>query len=313
MIGRVLLSLLALGSLATVAGAQSPSGGAPASGERPVRESLLQRDRFAAALAWRSGFAAAMSSVLSPDGALLIEGAPLVAGRDAARLLEAQAGLAGIRVQWQPLAVLVAGDGTLGVTYGVTSMTQAGSDSSGARFAKYISVWRRQGGDWSMVAHVETALLGGLATLPAGLERRSTEAPGGGAALAFAAADLAFARMAGDSGAAPAFGAFAAPTGVIFMGTGEMVMGPAAIRARMAESRARSAWAWEPVLAGASGDGALGYTVGEATIASTVNGTTSTFYSKYLTVWRRLDDGSIRFVADAGNARPEPAAGPARP
>jgi ketosteroid isomerase-like protein len=47
-----------------------------------------------------------------------------------------------------------------------------------------------------------------------------------------------------------------------------------------------------------SGD--LGCTVGEAQIATLKR------YSKYLTIWRRQADGSWKFVADGGNARPAP-------
>ena len=31
------------------------------------------------------------------------------------------------------------------------------------------------------------------------------------------------------------------------------------------------------------------------------------FYTKYLTIWRRMSDGQWRFVADLGNSRPAPA------
>jgi hypothetical protein len=44
--------------------------------------------------------------------------------------------------------------------------------------------------------------------------------------------------------------------------------------------------------------------VGEATIRVIRGGNPGTFYSKYLTVWRRMPDGSIRFLVDGGNARP---------
>jgi hypothetical protein len=42
--------------------------------------------------------------------------------------------------------------------------------------------------------------------------------------------------------------------------------------------------------------------VGEATIAPDEG---NTAYSQHLTIWRRLADGSIRFIADGGNPRPD--------
>ena len=262
------------------------------------RESLLVRDRAASAAVARDGFTRGLPPALGSDAILLLDEAPVLRGRDhATRWLAAQSELRTARVQWQALAAIVAADGSLGVTYGVTTIA---SDSAPLRLGKYITIWHREAGEWRVAAQVFTGLLqhperpAGDAPPPVGV---TADGP-------FAAADRAFARMAADSGAAAAFGAFAAPTGVIFPGSGEVVIGPDAIRARLRESRARTAWVWAPALAGASDAGDLGFTVGTATIRSTVDTTTSTFYSKYLSVWRRMPDGSIRFLADAGNSRP---------
>ena len=254
---------------------------ASAQGGRALREALLAQDRL--------GVAAALDS----SALVLLEGAPILGGAEALRWLDG-------RFQWQPLSVLVADDGSLGMTYGVTAMLDTAG--GGLRFGKYLSVWRRRGEAWRIAAHVQNGLPLKAAPVAAlGVKGQAhVDSP-------FAAADVAFARMAADSGAAAAFAAYAAPTAVTFPPTGEILVGPAAIRARMLESRARSSWRWAPRFAGASTDGGLGFTVGEAVIASVLDGATSTFYSKYLTVWRRMPDGSIRFLADAGNARPEQA------
>src|SRR5712664_393276 len=55
---------------------------------------------------------------------------------------------------------------------------------------------------------------------------------------------------------------------------------------------------WWPVAAEIAPSGDLGCTIGEAKIASLNH------YSKYLTIWRRQQDGSWKFVADGGNVRP---------
>jgi hypothetical protein len=122
-----------------------------------------------------------------------------------------------------------------------------------------------------------------------------------GPAGPFISADLAFAKLAGDSGAAVAFERWAAPDAVMVDGTGLLVRGPRAVGGLVAGP---AAWRWHPVAAGVAESGDLGWTVGEAVIAPPDG---ARIYSKYLTVWRRLPDGSIRFLTDGGNARPAPA------
>ena len=123
----------------------------------------------------------------------------------------------------------------------------------------------------------------------------------------FAQADLAFARLAADSGAATAFGRFVAPDGMTLAGTGELNIGPAAVRARLAQSPAATArWVWRPLITFAAASGDLGVTIGEATILRTDVEPNAASYSKYLTVWQRQPDGSLKFVVDGGSGRPAP-------
>ena len=123
--------------------------------------------------------------------------------------------------------------------------------------------------------------------------------PASGPLADYAKADLQFAALAGKSGAPPAFEAFAAPDAVTFYSTGELARGPAGIRRWLGADDA--AWSWRPVAAGGTAD--LGFTVGESVI--TPKGE-SPSYGKYLTLWRRLPGGAIRYIADGGNARPAP-------
>lgn len=121
----------------------------------------------------------------------------------------------------------------------------------------------------------------------------------------FAAADIAFARMAIDSGAPAAFYHYAAPDAMTFAGTGELNIGRDAIRARLGEGAAGKAkWAWRPVMTLAAASGDLGVTIGTAEIGSGP-GPNDVFFSKYMTVWKRQSDGSIKFVADGGSGRPQ--------
>ena len=86
-----------------------------------------------------------------------------------------------------------------------------------------------------------------------------------GSTAPFVAADLGFARLAGDSGAAIAFERWAAPDAHMFAGGGMLVQGPRAIARVMS---APATWTWHPVAAGASVDGSMGWTVGEAVITA---------------------------------------------
>lgn len=113
----------------------------------------------------------------------------------------------------------------------------------------------------------------------------------------FVAADLAFARLARDSGAATAFRTWADDGALIFGSGGLLTRGPAAI-GRAVDGPER--WDWHPVLASGAPAGDLGWTTGEAVITGK-EGKVS--YSKYLTVWIRRA-GAIRFLLDGGNARP---------
>jgi len=128
------------------------------------------------------------------------------------------------------------------------------------------------------------------------LSRKASQAGGSGGP--FVAADLAFARLAADSGAALAFERWAAPEAVTFGDRGLLTRGPKAI-GRAVDFPA--VWRWHPVAAGSAGTGDLGWTVGEATITSKDAVPT---YSKYLTIWIRRSDGAIRFLTDGGNRRP---------
>jgi ketosteroid isomerase-like protein len=300
--GRTLVNLMTVGTLATLAAT------AAAQGDRALRESLLAQDRATSSAVRRDGVMRGLAAALDSETLVLLEGAPILRGRGAVRFLAGQTELRAARVEWLPLAALVADDGSLGVTYGVTTVGTRRSDGEPLRFGKYVSVWRRHDAVWALVAHVQTGLLQQPDTLVHDVGRAVPGARGGRAdspgSAAFAAADSAFAHLAADSGAPAAFAAFVAPTGVMFPATGEILVGPAAIRARMMESRARSTWVWAPLFAGASDDRSVGFTVGEAVITSTLGETSTTYFSKYLTVWRRMPDGAIRFLADAGNPRP---------
>ena len=262
-------------------------------------DSLLTAERAVSDASGRGTFAIAIVAALAGDGAILWPGAPVIHGVEPVRrLLAAQRLLDSLRVTWQPLSVEMAADASLGVTWGVTAVAR---DGGPARIGRYIAAWQREAGGWKLAAFV-----GLVGSYPAAASTVTADkgpvtlpplVPSGPAA-AFIAADLAFARLAGDSTAALAFERFAAPQAVF--GSGLQIKGPAAIRSAL-EGGPPSAWTWHPVLAGAAGTRDLGFTVGESVIR--VEGS-PTSYGKYLTIWRRLPDGSVRFLTDGGSPRP---------
>ena len=270
---------------------------------KAFRESLLKADRALSSSVSQRGMTAAFQDVVADDALLLYDGAPLVQGRDkVVALLAAQVELKVNRIQWLPLVVSVSSDGLVGATWGAISVRSARSDST--RFGKYISTWRRPpNGEWKLTGFAEMGLSAEKVVIPDSVRGSFVAAkdPSSGAGGPFVKADLAFSRMAGAKGAPSAFSAFAAPNATTLPGTGEIVIGPSAIYARMLESPAAKAkWEWYPVYSESSPSGDLGFTIGEAVIA--IPGADA-FKSKYLTVWRKQPDGSIRFIVDGGNSR----------
>lgn len=259
---------------------------------------LLQADRSAAQLSSDSGFARAARTSLSRSAILLWPAAPVVSGRTE---LETFLGLHrtdSLRLAWQPLGMRLAADSSLGVTWGVAVTTSRAAPEP-PRLGRYIAVWQRDPDRWSIAALVFMGIEAPRPTttwsgLPATQAPHST----GGSAGRFIAADLAFARLAGDSGAGPAFRAYAAEDALSFGGGSLLVQGPLPISQAVSGPER---WSWHPVAAGAAKDGNLGWTVGEAIIRDR-EGTPN--YSKYLTVWTRNENGQIRFLLDGGNARP---------
>ena len=82
-----------------------------------------------------------------------------------------------------------------------------------------------------------------------------------------------------------------------WMGRGLPVTG-AEMRQQMTAVLAAGSLAWEPVAAGVSGDGGLGFTVG--TSVYTPRDGTPAETGSYVTIWRKQPDGTWRVLFDAG-------------
>jgi hypothetical protein len=259
---------------------------------------LLASDRATSALSSDSGLVAALSHALDSDGVLLWPGAPVVVGlAEAKRLLLAMPASDSLRLTWQPLGTELSRDSAFGVTWGVAVTTPRLTPGT-PHLGRYTAAWRRAGGRWTISALLFTGVNPVATKLPGGLPLTRAPAPPTGRAGHFVAADLAFARLAGDSGAEVAFRTWASGNAIVSGGSGLLARGPDDIARGVAGP---AAWRWHPVAAEASAAGDLGWTVGEAVIAPEKGDTN---YSKYLTVWARLPGRPIRFLTDGGNARP---------
>jgi ketosteroid isomerase-like protein len=205
----------------------------------------------------------------------------------------------GARLTWMPYRVVISGDESLGATFGALLLEPKGGPVSTGR---YIAVWRKEKDAWKLSAYVQNGAWAGPVNLPGDLTRPGKSPPR--PTDAFAAADRAFASLAADSGAPRAFARFIAPDGITFAGTGEINIGPANVLARMSEGPAgKASWKWWPVHSILAGSGDLGATVGEAEIRPPGG---EPVYSKYLSIWQRQADGSLRFIVDGGNSRAAP-------
>jgi hypothetical protein len=267
--------------------------------EAQNQATLLAAERETAQRGRDSGLTIALSQAMHLDGILLWPNAPVVVGdsevQHLVRILPARDSFS---LTWQPLGIELSRDSSLGVTWGVAVATGTLVTST-PHVGRYLSVRRRAADRWMIAALLFLDFPAPAAALPHGLRlRQEPMAPSSSSAGRFVRADLAFARLARDSGAAIAFRRWAAPEAMIFGGGGVLIRGPDAIGQAVAGP---AQWRWHPVAAGASPNGDLGWTVGEAVITPQSG---EADYSKYLTVWRRNPDGTMRFINDGGNARP---------
>lgn len=269
-----------------------------------ARASLLRADSAYRTAAQQSGFAKATVGVLADDAVLVYGGAPVVEGRArASRLLGAQPALDSLSISWDAAEVWLSRDGAFGVIYGRTTVrprSGTGAPASGV----IIAAWRRHE-SWRLVGFMATTLTRPgdtrLARQIGPLTHRPVSVQGPLADMV--AADVAFSELAQRTSAAEAFRSYAAPTAIV-LGATETLRGPEAIGASFARGQ-QANWAWHPVAVRGSAGGDLGFTVGEA-IITPVDSTRPPAYSKYLTVWARLPDGSVRYLTDGGNPRPKP-------
>jgi hypothetical protein len=264
---------------------------------------LKAREAAVAAASAQAGLPKAIEAVLAPDAVIVFPTAPIVTGKTRImRLLAAQPALDSLRVEWNDVETWLAKDGAMAATIGRSTI--APRSGGAGRPGTYIVTWTKAEGSWWISALLMTALIDPrTVTLPDGIGAKSQgPAAISGPARAFIQADLDFAALAGKRNAAEAFRTFAAPNAIVQAGPATR-HGPDEIAAGIAAGDPAD-WEWYPVLGRAAGSLDLGFTVGQSTIKPRAGGEAN--LGKYLTVWTRRPDGSVRFLTDGGNPRPAP-------
>lgn len=255
------------------------------------RDALLAADRTLAERTSSLGLVGGFLPALTSGAAYLHPGAPLLRGSQQIRTFLESDTLE--KVTWAPVYADVSADGRLGYSYGFVR-------SDGKR-GKYLACWQKEREGWKVAAFARSRTVP-VTDSVAPVDAVPTAPVRGRADPAqLISADSLFAAMSVARGAQPAFLAFAAEDAISFGGGPQMNRGRAAIGAAFDGFPAGAVLAWWPVGAAIAESGDLGCTIGEATIESLHQ------YSKYLTIWKRQRDGSWKFVADGGNARPAPA------
>lgn len=270
-----------------------------------AKASLLAADRAAA------GSETALAAALDPRATVLLPGLDILTGTRAfAPHLADMARGADVGPGSSPMHAVVSRDGSLGCTTGLLHRLPA--DTTQSWTGRYAACWRREReGTWRLLALSRVDAPFAVKALPDSLPGApgsvgTVARRGENIARAMTDADRAFARFSADSGGpAGAFARWIAEDGMMLGARAVPVRGPAQARTAFAGFPAAGRFEFGPIdtLTGASRDGSLGFTIGEARIAPAPGAVS---FSKYLTVWRREGDGRYRFVFDIGSERPAP-------
>jgi ketosteroid isomerase-like protein len=316
---QLVLTVLLAGGVAACQDAAAPRddrGASLATATAPAAARLdLRRERTALIAAGNAvsqaiashGVAAGLTAAFAPKVILLSPRVNIITGKPAAAAFLASDALRPQALDWHIIVADLSSDGSQGFTWGEGSSTYDLGTGPTARPSFVLIYWRRVGDDWKIAAMNINA--GGPQTdpIPAGFGTPHTETgltfPNSDPAVQrerLLSRDRAFSQASVVKGSGPAFERFAAPNAIGV--SGAFVFGPHALGEAFS-SDPKDVISWIPRLSDVAGSGDLGFTVGEATFQLVQFGT---FYSKYLTVWQKLEPGGWKYVADFGSSRPAP-------
>src|SRR6185436_7012 len=117
--------------------------------------------------------------------------------------------------------------------------------------------------------------------------------------------ERAFSRMSEEKGTRESFAEFIAEDGILFR------PGPVAGKKWMQEhplpkSDKRPLLTWQPIFAGMSRAGDMGFTTGPWQYKSDIKDAKPAAFGNFMTVWKKQPDGRWRFAIDLGVSHPEP-------
>ncbi|MCU0627717.1 MAG: DUF4440 domain-containing protein [Gemmatimonadaceae bacterium] len=276
----------------------------------PCRDSsavaLLALNRTASQRAALRGLVDALAAHLGDSAILVWPGAPVIRGRRAILAALAAQAPSSLQLHWDVVQAECARDGTLVLLAATTALRPAESDAAMAT-GRLTAAWARDRDDgrWRLEVLAVTGAPSARAWRVADSAAIAWRLPV--AALddrdPYARADRAFAALATRIPVGDAFAAWAAADAALL--TSELApiaRGPRGVRTSLVASGAASlAWRWWPVYA--RGAGGIGVTVGEAELRDTTAAGAPPFATAYITFWRTLSDGRLRFTADAGGPR----------
>jgi len=119
------------------------------------------------------------------------------------------------------------------------------------------------------------------------------------------ATERAFSRMSEEQGTRESFTEFIAEDGILFRP--KPVFGKKWMHEHpLPPSTTRPLLRWQPIFAGVSRAGDLGYTTGPWQYKNDIKDAKPAAFGNFMTVWKRQPDGKWRFVVDLGVSNPEP-------
>jgi ketosteroid isomerase-like protein len=293
------------------------AGEARAAAHADLRRVLFDMDAVHSRLIATLGPVQGLLELADPQLTLLVAGQPILRGHAAARAaLESLYPPATRPVLTRALAGgEVSADGQLGFTFGWITLTgAAAAGAPAATHGTYTAVWRGGDDGLKVVAYFTRSAAADHGPPRAGFPLLA-EAPGlAGAVLPgdapelaayVLATDAAFAALSAAEGTSIAFPAYAAEDLLIMGGRDHLYLrGGSEIVDLFAGWTPEETLAWRPLVAGVAPSGDLAYSIGTATDTyADASGSTS-YDSKYLTLWLRQPDGSWRFIGDGGAASP---------
>ncbi|WDI32058.1 nuclear transport factor 2 family protein [Hyphococcus flavus] len=116
-------------------------------------EEMIAVDRAFSAMAQEESVPAAFAAYAADDVMMFPDGGQPYQGRD--KLIERFSGWTdGATLEWFPQAGMASSSDDFGFTWGRYVSTSPGDEGEKVSHGKYISIWRKENGEWKFVADI---------------------------------------------------------------------------------------------------------------------------------------------------------------